>query len=140
VFSELDVDAGQCGLISGEQFTDVDAEVEIGGDGVDDGRRQWTAQGEVVLDEQIPPRCDDLADGLGEGLRFAERPLELDEDLGERDIHRLGHELCLAAGEVAPERASRAAGVSDDLAESDPVDAAFADEHCGAFHHARAGR
>jgi NAD(P)-dependent dehydrogenase (short-subunit alcohol dehydrogenase family) len=98
--SELDVDPGDCGLITGEQFADVDAEVGVGGDGVDDGRSQWTAQGEIVLDEQIPPRCHDFADGLGEGLRFAERPLELDEDLGESEIDRFGHELCLAAREV----------------------------------------
>jgi hypothetical protein len=136
--SELDVDAGDRGLIAGEQFADVDAEVGVGGDGVDDGCSQWTAQGEIVLDEQLPPRGHDLADRLGEGLRFVVRPLELDEDLGESEIDRFGHQLCLAAGEVAPERAARAAGVSDDLAESDPVDAALADEHCGAFHHARA--
>ena len=85
------------------------------------------------------PRSD-LGDGRGEGLGFAERPLEFDEDLGESKIDRFGHELCLAAGEVASVRAARAAGVRDDLAEADPVDAALADEHCGAFHHARASR
>src|SRR5439155_14478190 len=69
---------------------------------------------------------------------FAERPLELDEDVGESEIDRFGHELCLAARKVAPERATRATGVSDDLAESNAVDAALPDEHCGAFHHARA--
>src|SRR5439155_26399221 len=114
-------------------FADVDAEVGVGGDGVDDGRSQWTAQGEIVLDEQVPPGCHDVADGLGEGLGFAERPLELDEDLGESEIDRFGHELCLAAWDVAPERAAGTAGVSDDLAQPDAVDAALADEHCGAF-------
>src|SRR5439155_25373411 len=42
--SELDVDAGDCGLIAGEQFADVDAEVGVGGNGVDDGCSQWTAE------------------------------------------------------------------------------------------------
>jgi len=138
--SELDVDAGDCGVITGEQFADMHTEVGVRRDGVDHGRSHWTAQGEIVLDKQIPPRRDDLPDRFGEGLGFPERPLELVENRDKSEIDRFGHELCLTAGEIAPERASRAAGVSDDLAESDPVDAALTDEHCGAFHHARAGR
>ena len=117
----------------------MEAEIRVGGS-VDHGGGQWTAQGEIVLDEQIPPRCHDLGDGLGEVLRLAERSLERDEDLDESEIDRLVDELCLAAGEVAPERASRAAGMRDDLAEPDPVDAALADERCCAFHHVPAGR
>ena len=58
----------------------MDTEVVVLGDGVDDGRGEGTAQGEIVLDKQIPPRRDDPSDGLGEGLGFPERPLELVED------------------------------------------------------------
>src|SRR5579862_7314508 len=138
--SKLDVEARDCGVITGEQFGDMVAEVGVVCDGVDDGRSQRTAQGEIVLDKEVPPRSHNLSDRLWEILRLAQRPLELDEDVGESEIERFAYELCLPAGEKTPERASRAAGVSDDLAEPDPVDPALTDQHRGAFHHARAGR
>jgi hypothetical protein len=60
---------------------------------------------------------------LGERLGFAERTLEIAEEVDERDIDRFGHELRLAARKEAAERAAGTAGVGDDLAESGAVDA-----------------
>ena len=51
--------------------------------------------------------------------------------------------LILAACSSKPQWVKPGTGsdvVSDDLAESNAVDAALPDEHCGAFHHARASR
>ena len=73
--------------------------------GVANGRGQWAAQGEVVVDQQAPPRGHDHADCFGERLGFAERTLEIVEEVNERDIDRFGHELRLAARESG--RASR---------------------------------
>ena len=117
----------------------MDAELLVVG-GVDDGCSQWTAEGELVIHEQPPPRRHDHADRVRERLGLAARPIEFVEELGEGDIDRFGHELCLAAGEEAPERAAGPAGVSDDLAEPDAVDAALAHERCRALHHAPASR
>ena len=105
---------------------------------VANGRGQWAAQGEVVVDEQAPPWGHDHADCFGERLGFAERTLEIVEEVNERDIDRFGHELRLAAREEAAERAAGTAGVGDDLAESGAVDATLTDERRGAPHHARA--
>jgi hypothetical protein len=68
---------------------------------VANGGCQWTAQGEIVVDEQAP-QGHDHADCFGERLGFAERPLEIAEEIDERDIDRLGHELRLAARKEAP--------------------------------------
>jgi hypothetical protein len=73
---------------------------------VANGRGQWAAQGEVVVDEQAPPWGHDHADCFGERLGFAERTLEIAEEVSERDIDRFGHELRLAAREEAAERAA----------------------------------
>ena len=70
--------------------------------GVANGRGQWAAQGEVVVDEHAPPWGHDHADRFGERLGFAERTLEIVEDFNERDIDRFGHELRLAAGKKRP--------------------------------------
>ena len=123
----------------GEQFVGVDAEFIVAG-GVDDGRREWAAQCEVVGDEETPPRCDDRADRLGKGLGVGERLVDFGGDFGDHDVDRFGHELCLAAREVAAERAAGSAGVNDDLAQPNAVDAALADKRCGAVHHPRARR
>jgi pimeloyl-ACP methyl ester carboxylesterase len=84
---------------------------------------QWAAQGEVVVDEQAPPRRHDHADCFGERLGFTERALETVEEVNERDIDRFGHELRLAAREETAERAAGTAGVGNDLAQSGAVDA-----------------
>ena len=135
--SKLGVDVGDRGLPLGEQLVGVDAELIVVG-GVDDSRRERAAQREVVSDEETPPRCDDRADRLGEGLGLGERLVDFGGDFADDDVDRFGHELCLAAREVAPERAARSAGVNDDLAQPDAVDAALAHERCGAAHHPRA--
>src|SRR5438132_13956496 len=95
---------------------------------VADGRGQWAAQGEVVVDEQAPPWGHDHADCFGERLGFAERTLEIVEEVNERDIDRYGHELRLAAREEAAERHAETAGGSDDIAEYGAEDATHQDE------------
>ena len=120
-----------------ERVADVGAEAVVVGR-VANGRGQWAAQGEVVIDEKAPPWGHDHADCFGERLGFTERTLEITEEVDERDVDRFGHELRLAAREEAAERAAGTAGVRDDLAESSAVDATLADERRGTLHHARA--
>src|SRR6476620_7101270 len=59
--SEPGVDVGHRGLRLGEQLVDVDPEFIVVG-GVDDSRRYWAAQREIMLDEEASPGCDDGAD------------------------------------------------------------------------------
>ena len=91
-----------------ERVADMGAEAVVVGR-VANGRGQWAAQGEVVIDEQAPPWGHDHTEGLGERLGVAELVLEIAEEVNERDIDRFGHELRLAAREEAAERAAGAA-------------------------------
>jgi pimeloyl-ACP methyl ester carboxylesterase len=88
---------------------------------VANGRGQWAAQGEVVVDKQAPPWGHDHTDCFGERLGFAERTLEIVEEVSERDIDRLGHELRLAAREEAAERAAGSARFVRHYPEQNPM-------------------
>ena len=84
-----------------EQLADTGAEPLVVGR-IANGRSQWAAEGEVVIDEQATPWGHDHGNCVGERLGVAEHLFEVAEELKERDIDRFGHKLRLAAGEEAP--------------------------------------
>ena len=79
----------------------MDAQAVVGGR-VADRRGQWTAQGELVLDEQAPPWGHDDRDRLWECLGFAEPTRDIAEEVSDREVDASVMSCVLPPGKKRP--------------------------------------